>query len=117
MSEREWTPPEPPRYGGFTFDANRDSHRLNAQCRRVRDAMIDGAWRSLAEIETLTGDPQASVSARLRDLRKAAFGRHTVERQYIGDGLWHYRLGNARISMEPRSKPRKAAGYVDPGAP
>jgi len=38
--------------------------------------------------------PEASVSARLRDLRKAKFGGYRVERQRVreGRGLYHYRL-------------------------
>jgi uncharacterized protein YueI len=50
--------------------------------------MQDGEWRTLAEIETITGDPQASISAQLRHLRKKRFGYHTVNKQrracYLG---------------------------------
>ena len=54
--------------------------------------MSDGNWRSLRAIENETGYPQASVSARLRDFRKAKFGGHTVERKRIEGGLFVYRL-------------------------
>jgi predicted transcriptional regulator len=43
------------------------------QARRVIGCMADGAWRTLAEISAATGDPEASVSARLRDMRKAGW--------------------------------------------
>ena len=39
-----------------------------------------------------TGDPPESVSAQLRHLRKERFGSHTVEKKYLGDGLYVYRL-------------------------
>jgi predicted transcriptional regulator len=40
----------------------------------VLDVMNPGEFRTLREIEKLTGHPQASVSARLRDLRKPEHG-------------------------------------------
>jgi predicted transcriptional regulator len=84
-----------PDHDGETYDSTLDKVRLNAQQQRVHQCMRDGAWRTLAEIEQATGDPQASVSARLRDLRKAKFGGHEVQRRRRGAGragLWEYRL-------------------------
>lgn len=83
---------KPSGFDGSTFDATRDQSRLTAQLDAVRRLMIDGSWRTLAQIEQATGHPQASVSARLRDLRKPQFGRWTVERKYITRGQWAYRL-------------------------
>ncbi len=80
----DWTPPAP---RGSTFDPQRDGRRLSDQARRVFDLMKDGAFRSLADISYVTGDPEASISARLRDLRAAGY---TVNRRYIQRGLWHY---------------------------
>jgi putative component of toxin-antitoxin plasmid stabilization module len=34
-----------------------------------------------------------TVSARVRDLRKAKYGAHIVDRRYVGHGVWEYRLG------------------------
>lgn len=79
-------------FDGETYEPARDETRLNVQLRAVRDLMADGKWRTLERIATATGHPEASVSARLRDLRKPRFGGHTVERRYVGDGLWEYRL-------------------------
>ena len=84
-------------YDGLTFDALLDLDRLNAQSRRVAEAMLDGQWRTLREVAEATGDPEASVSARLRDLRKAKNGGHTVKRRRRAslaptDGLWEYHL-------------------------
>lgn len=84
-------------FDGLTFDTLLDLSRLNAQARRVADVMLDGQWRTLREVSTATGDPEASVSARLRDLRKPQNGRHEVKRRRRAsldatDGVWEYRL-------------------------
>lgn len=78
---------------GETYEAAFDYERLNAQLRRVYDAMKDGRFRTLREISDLTGDPESSISARLRDFRKAKFGRLGVARQRRGErpgGLFEY---------------------------
>lgn len=57
--------------------------------------MQDQKWRTLSEIEKAIEEPQASISAQLRNLRKDKFGGHTVNRQRRGDpcqGLFEYRL-------------------------
>lgn len=79
-------------FDGRTYSAPRDEGRLFSQLQDVRALMRDGQWRTLANISAATGHPQASVSARLRDLRKPRWGSHTVEREYIDQGLWQYRL-------------------------
>jgi len=88
-----WTPPPSDRYGD-TFDRAFDFARLNAQQSRVFNVMRDGKFRTLAEIHNLTGDPEASISARLRDLRRTEFGGMTVDRmrQTDGGGTWIYRI-------------------------
>ncbi len=77
---------------GATFQQARDGARLNAQHSRVWEAMADGVYRSLAQISAITGDPEASISARLRDFRKSRFGSHGIERRHVENGLWQYRL-------------------------
>jgi hypothetical protein len=64
----------------------------NEQLAKVRDLMLDGQWRSLIEIAAATDAPQASISARLRDLRKVKFGSYTVERRLLTPGLYEYRV-------------------------
>ena len=89
------TPPET-RFDGATYNAKVDCQRLTPQTQRVYDAMLDGRWRSLFELSVKTGDPEASVSARLRDLRKQRFGAFVVDRRRRGNsdhGLFEYRLG------------------------
>lgn len=82
-------------FDGRTYQPEHDRERLNSQLRRVFDTMEDGLWRTLAEISEATGDPQASVSARIRDLRKVKFGGFSVDKRRRGEpmvGLWEYRL-------------------------
>lgn len=45
-----------------------DWARLGAQMARVLRLMMDGQERTLREIAAVTGDPEASISARLRDI-------------------------------------------------
>jgi len=77
---------------GETYEPRFDFDRLNRQARMVAEVMIVGQWRTLAEIAELTDQPEASVSARLRDLRKPRFGGSTVERRRKSKGLFEYRL-------------------------
>ena len=86
--------PEPE---GRTYEPKQDKGRLSAQHTRVVHAMQDGQWRTLAEIEATTGDPQASISARLRDLRKPQFGAHQVARRRRTQGQYEY-----RVTLTPR---------------
>jgi len=83
------TAPEP---DGATYDPVQDRRRLAGQCLKVWAVMRDQDWRTLAELATATGSPEASVSARLRDLRKPRFGGHVVERRRRTVGQWEYRL-------------------------
>lgn len=82
---------------GETYDEVRDHARLNAQCRRVFNVMKQGQWVTLEYLSMVTGDPQASVSARIRDLRKHGY---TVKREYVKRGLWRYRLRTLSPELE-----------------
>ena len=78
---------------GETFEATKDEKRLNHQAEIVWNLMRDGEWRTLQEISARTKAPEASVSARLRDLRKEDFGGHTVaRRRCAAGGTYEYRL-------------------------
>ncbi len=81
-------------FDGATYQPDKDQARLGAQLQRVLVVMqVGGRWRTLQEIASITGDPEASVSARIRDLRKPKFGGHQVEhRRRDGAGLWEYKL-------------------------
>ena len=82
------------RRGGETFDPYMDTDRLNEQSQRVFRLMRDNQWRALHEIAAITGDPEASISARLRDFRKPRFGSLVVNRRRRNEaGLWEYQIG------------------------
>ena len=83
---------EIPKFGGSTYSEPRDGVRLNRQSQIIFDFMKSGEWWTLSAISDATGEPEASISARLRDFRKVEFGGHKVERQYVDKGLWKYRL-------------------------
>lgn len=87
--------------GVFAYDKKLDHARLTGQIRRIFVQMSDREWRTLYEISALTGDPESSVSAQLRHLRKKRFGSHLVEKRRRGAktvGLWEYRL---TVNTEP----------------
>lgn len=83
------------RFNGPDYVPEFDKARLTGQIERIYKTMIDGKWRTLEEIQAATGDPQASISAQLRHLRKERFGSHTVEKRRRGEpshGLFEYKL-------------------------
>lgn len=82
----------PPEFDGETYEPAEDQARLTGQALAVFQTMQGGAWWTLCSLSNATGASEASVSARLRDFRKARFGAHTVERERVSKGLWRYRL-------------------------
>lgn len=79
-------------FGGATYNEQRDGSRLKAQLERVRSYLLSHVWVTLREVAEATGDPESSVSARIRDLRKTQFGAYTIDREYVSRGLWRYRI-------------------------
>jgi hypothetical protein len=84
-----------PQFDGETYDEKLDGARLARQLDLVRDYMLDlprGRFVTLNEIARSTGFPEASISARLRDLRKTRFGRYLVLRRRREDspGTFEY---------------------------
>lgn len=77
-------------FGGATYDPARDRERLGAQFCAVVELMADGKARTLQEIARETGFPEASISARLRDIRKH-YGTDAMESKRASGGLWTYR--------------------------
>ena len=80
------------RFDGETYNPALDKERLTRQLDFVREVMLDARWRTLHDISTLTGYPEASVSARIRDLRKTRFGGHEVQRRRRTKGTFEYRV-------------------------
>jgi hypothetical protein len=79
-------------FDGDDYNHERDSERLTGQLLRIFEVVKDSKWRTLKEIAMLTGDPEASISAQLRHLRKPRFGSYEVEKQHIDRGLYKYRV-------------------------
>ena len=85
--------PLPTLFDGVTINDERDNGRLQAQLDLVRQLTLSTElWYTLAELSQRTNFPEASVSARLRDLRKPKFGGYTVDRKYVERGTWAYKV-------------------------
>lgn len=106
-------------FDGRTFDLERDGRRLTTQWERVRDLMLDGQWRTLHQIAQALDVPEASASARLRDLRKPRFGGYRVEHENHGGGTWRYRVlvdPLVRVETLERVSPRPVVLSAPDGA-
>ncbi len=86
------------KFDGATYDKSKDGQRLTTLMSRVYELMRDGRWRTLSTIAKKCKGTEASVSARLRDLRKDKFQMRypskRVDRKRIdnGNGLHTYRV-------------------------
>ena len=82
-------------FDGATYIPELDGVRLGSQLERVKALMSDGQWRKLNDIVAECGGNTASISARLRDLRKEKFGGHVVTSERVGSrtgGYWKYQV-------------------------
>jgi hypothetical protein len=106
-------------FAGATYLPDEDDGRLAGQLIRIYSVMKGGEWRTLQEIAELTGDPQASVSAQLRHLRKPKFGSHVVNRRPRGDrasGLYEYQvLPPGSVETDEVRPARKGINGFDKG--
>lgn len=94
---------EPFDFDGATYDHERDHARLGAQLRRIVDAMGDMEWWTLGQLAARTGDPEASISARIRDLRKPPH-YWLIEREHVRRGQWRYRIAGLHPDRERNPK-------------
>jgi hypothetical protein len=92
-----FNPSETPQFFGETFSPAQDGERLTTQQAQVEAVMVDGFWRTLANIctELRRRHPgskhgEASISARLRDMRRRGW-KVERERTRPGSGLYQYR--------------------------
>lgn len=87
-----------PHFNGPVYDPLVDWDRLAGQHERIRAYMLQrepDEWKTLREIHYATGEPESSISAQLRHLRKPRFGSYTVDKRHRGNrksGLWEYRV-------------------------
>ena len=99
-----------------------DRERITSQRGRVREFMLGRAqWLTLNEISTLLAlehgghFPEASISARLRDLRKNQYGAYRVARRRRSKGLYEYKVlsngdgASRRCGMQPTAKTEESA--------
>lgn len=78
---------------GPTLDATLDRPRLSTLRDRVVNALLDGEWLTLRELQDRCGNSEAGISARLRELRNN-YG-FTVNRRRRGietKGIWEYQI-------------------------
>jgi CRP-like cAMP-binding protein len=80
------------RFDGADYIHSRDSKRLGTQMEQIRDFMEGKGYLTLQEIADATGNPPASVSAQLRNLRKERFGSRIIDKKYVSNGLYSYKL-------------------------
>jgi len=94
------------KFAGADYVPERDNPRLTGQLLRIWGVVKSGRWKTLAEISAKTGDPEASISAQLRHLRKPRFGGYEVEREMVKEGLYRYRV-LPNTGGKPSSEPRR----------
>jgi hypothetical protein len=92
-----------------------DDPRLVPNMEKVRLLMEDQKWRTLGEIAEESGLRAESVSAHVRDLRKAKNGSYVVDRRARGsrvDGLFEYRIlpPGTTSAYSGAAEPRKKMG-------
>ena len=68
------------KFAGSNYEHERDAPRLTTQHDRIFNVMKDAIPRPLKEIAALTGDPESSISAQLRHMKKERFGGHAIEK-------------------------------------
>lgn len=79
-------------FSGVTYEPDKDERRLTNYFQAIKKIMLTGEWFTLRELCEKVGCLETSASARIRDLRKPAFGGYTIERERVGGGLFRYRL-------------------------
>lgn len=82
------------------LDAVESPSDFQNQRQIVWQAVADGGWHYLADLAARLNLPEQSVSARLRDFRKARYGSHVVERKKQERGLYAYRVVNINVARE-----------------
>ena len=80
------------RFDGWTYDEAQDQKRLGTLLIRVYNVLKDGQPHTLPELVLKCGGSETGVSAKIRDLRKARFGGHTIEATRKHGGTWAYKL-------------------------
>lgn len=75
------------------YNTKPEKIRLGKQLSRVKNLMLDGQWRTPAEVVAALGEmSETGASSFLRDLRKPQFGKHDVRRRDRAPHLSEYKL-------------------------
>ena len=98
-------------FDGPVYDPALDRDRLTGQMQRIRQVLLAAAflgdWLTLSEIHDRTSDPEASISAQIRHLRKPRFGSHRIDKRRRGKGstgLWEYRMEEPSGASDPKTR-------------
>jgi len=92
---------QPPLFHGPDYVPELDEIRLTGQMLRVFEYMRNSKWKTLHEIADAINEPEASISAQLRNLKKDGhnkqnvnYGGHDIPRRIReGSGrTWEYKL-------------------------
>ena len=73
-----------------------DFSAIGRQRETVFDMMTDNAWHTLQDLGAASGFPLTSISARIRDFRKAEYGGYVVDLQRKSSATsrtYEYRVG------------------------
>lgn len=68
-------------FDGATYLPLFDQKRLEGQYEKVFAVMAHGGWWTLRQLANICECSEASISARIRDMRKEKRGGHTVNRR------------------------------------
>ena len=79
-------------FTGTYYKVIKANGKLKTAIDKVYDACNVNRPVTLAEVSSITGVPEASVSAAIRSLRKSKYGSHEVETTHIANGLHSYKL-------------------------
>ena len=78
---------------------------LKTQAQLVMELMVDGQWRTLADISLCTDIPKGSVAAKLSLARTGKLGRYKVEGRrnpHCGE-VWRKGIMEYRVAVAPSS--------------
>lgn len=98
----------PDDFFGDSFDPALDAERLTNLRANVRALMLDGTWRSRAEISRALGVSEAAdIGRRLRELPEEKHGGWNVEKRRrvpAEKGVWEYRI-NGHVDPDASENP------------
>ena len=88
-------------FNGSDYVPSYDQKRLTKQIYIIKDLMLKSGFVTLQDIENVTGFPQASISAQLRNLKKERFGGYILEKRRTENkesGTFEYKLSANNVN-------------------